>query len=152
MSNEAPKVESTLNKSSPFSRSPSLPSRQSSQNGFHTTAASNQKALTNEAQASNFYPSSSAQIWEIDEGLALPLVLSGKSPSRTDAIIAANEAIAKKFEQDIAPGQEAASEVLVTDEVWVNAKSNADGIFKILYGDAVYNARGMEAASSGIKK
>lgn len=93
-----------------------------------------------------------APVWEIDEGLPLPLVLSGGNSGRTEAMKAANESIAQKFEQDITTGGTDAPEVLVSDEVWVNAKSNADGIFKILYGDALYNARGMEAASSGLKQ
>lgn len=139
-----PRAASKPNESSIASHA--LPSTRVGQSGLSIAAEATQPPADG-SKALGAMP-----IWEIEEGLPLPLVLSGGNSGRTDAMKAANESITQKFEQDITTGRTDAPEVVVTDEVWVNAKSNADGIFKILYGDAVYNARGMEAASSGLNQ
>ena len=90
--------------------------------------------------------SSSSLIWEVDEELPLPLVLAESETNQTTPLRNANESIIQQFETNI--GLASNSEVEVTIETWMDAKAKADALYKILYGDAAYNQRGIQAAKS----
>ena len=97
-------------------------------------------------------PSASTMVWEVDEALPLPVVLAQSDSELAGPLLNANESIIQEFEKGIGSSSSANSDVEVTTEIWLQAKSKADARYKALYGDAAYNQRAMQAMQSNLVK
>ena len=96
--------------------------------------------------------SESAIVWEVDEGLPLPVVLVESGSKLAAPLLNANESIIQEFENGIGSTSTANSELEVTSETWLQAKAKADARYKALYGDGAYNQRAMQALQPSLVK
>jgi hypothetical protein len=91
-------------------------------------------------------------VWEVDEGLPLPVVLTEDDSESAAPLLNAKESIIQDFEKGIGVASATDSEVEVHSETWLKEKAKADARYKALYGDAAYNQRAMQALQSTLTK
>lgn len=94
----------------------------------------------------------SLMVWEVDEGLPLPVVLTENDAETAAPLLNAKESIIQDFEKGIGVASASDSEVEVHPETWLKEKAKADARYKALYGDAAYNQRAMEALQTSLTK
>ena len=94
----------------------------------------------------------SVMVWEVDEGLPLPVVLTEDDSESAAPLLNAKESIIQDFEKGIGVASATDSEVEVHSETWLKEKAKADARYKALYGDAAYNQRAMQALQSTLTK
>jgi hypothetical protein len=94
----------------------------------------------------------SVMVWEVDEGLPLPVVLTEDDSESAAPLLNAKESIIQDFEKGIGVASTTDSEVEVHSETWLKEKAKADARYKALYGDAAYNQRAMQVLQSTLTK
>jgi hypothetical protein len=94
----------------------------------------------------------SLMVWEVDDGLPLPVVLTENDSETAAPLLNAKESIIQDFEKGIGVASASDSEVEVHPETWLKEKAKADARYKSLYGDAAYNQRAMEALQTSLTK
>lgn len=133
---EAPRPPQTQNFSPPAPAAPPAPLPGSPADLTASLPASSNQELENETI-------------ELPADLPLPAVfVAPSSPSPLPPPVAAKqEEIAQVFLDEILsnsnPTEEGDAEI--SDDSWHSAKASADHLFKILYGDAAYNQRSLQA-------
>lgn len=141
---DSPKMVGTAQPSKPVQKPP-VQVRYSTPDVFPSLSS-------NSVSATPGLPSASAMVWEVDEGLPLPVVLAPSDSELAGPLLNANESIIQEFEKGIGSSSTANSDVEVTTATWLQAKSKADARYKALYGDAAYNQRAMQAMQSNLVK